>query len=269
MLHEGVCTLVLQFTDDTSPQIDHLFIFVRQLFVDDTLLDAPLRLLVEEVEEQSRHRFVRQDLQFMGVLQVHNLIADIICRLDEIHQRMAHIAQGLTRFRRTNNVQFIGNTLVVLLFADKEAELPLLAGRHRRIRILHDAGNGRVRHHEAPWAASSELVRQQTERIGITLEVRDVRPECRRYLLLQEAPGALSKERLDGLFARVPEGRIAQIVGQAGRRHDLSDFLEQRTTQFRMAFKLRAVIVSLYMTRLLSQPLVRYQFFPIHHISFF
>ena len=75
---------------------------------------------------------------------------------------------------------------------------------------------------------------QQTEGIGIALEVGEVVPEDGTHLALKVGTSALEEIGLHGLFATMTKGRIAQIVSQAGCRHDLSDFLEHGVLQFRV-----------------------------------
>ena len=235
MFYEGVDTFILQFTDDTGTQIDYLLVFVGELLTLYTLHDMLLGLLVEEVEHQALRLFKGDNLQLMGILQVHYLIADIVSSFHEIHQRMAHIAQGLARLGNTNNAHFIGNTLVGILLALEETELSLLAGSRRGKGILHNAGNGGVAHHETARATTFELVGQQTEGIGITLEMSNVIPEGWRHLLTKCTTRSLGQEGLDGLLTRMPKGWITQVVGQTGGGHYLTYLLKQRTTQFGMA----------------------------------
>ena len=54
-----------------------------------------LALLVEEAEQQIHGLLVGDDLEFMGILEVHNLVADVIGGLYQVNQRMANEAQGL------------------------------------------------------------------------------------------------------------------------------------------------------------------------------
>ena len=75
---------------------------------------------------------------------------------------------------------------------------------------------------------------EQTEGIGIALEVDEVVPEDGVYLSLQVAAGTVGKECLYGLLATVAEGWIAQVVGQTGRGDNLSDLLKERVLQFGM-----------------------------------
>ena len=62
MLDEGVNAFVLQFADDTGTQIDNLLVFVCELFTLYALQNMLLRLLVEEVEHQSRSLFEGDNL---------------------------------------------------------------------------------------------------------------------------------------------------------------------------------------------------------------
>ena len=67
---------------------------------------------------------------------------------------------------------------------------------------------------------------QQTEGIGVALEVGDVAPELGTDLGLQGSACSFSKERLDGLLAAVAKRRIAHVVGQTGRSNDLPNLHE-------------------------------------------
>ena len=73
---------------------------------------------------------------------------------------------------------------------------------------------------------------QQTEGIGIALEVSDVAPELGTHLALQLTAVPLDEKGLDSLFAAVAKGWIAQVVGQTGGGDDLSDLLKERVLQF-------------------------------------
>ena len=75
---------------------------------------------------------------------------------------------------------------------------------------------------------------QQTEGVGVALEVGDIVPEGVAHLTLQVASGPFGEIGLDGFLTTVAEGRIAHVVGQAGGRYDLSDLCKERVTQFRM-----------------------------------
>ena len=77
-----------------------------------------------------------------------------------------------------------------------------------------------------------EAVREQSEGVGVTLEVRQVLPHLRRHTFLQRQSAALAKERLYSLLARVSERRIAHVVRQTRRAHDGAQLLEERTREF-------------------------------------
>ena len=100
-------------------------------------------------------------------------------------------------------------------------------------RIFHDGCKHGIGHHETTLAATFKLMRQDSEAVGITLEMGDVVPELGRNFIFQSLSGTLAEESLDGFLARMTEGRIAQIVRQAGCTHDGSDFLEERILQLR------------------------------------
>ena len=100
-------------------------------------------------------------------------------------------------------------------------------------RIFHDGSKHRIGHHETTLAATFKLMRQDSEAVGITLEMGDVVPELGRNFIFQSLSGTLAEESLDGFFSRMTKRRIAQIMCQAGCTHDGSDFLEERILQLR------------------------------------
>ena len=103
MFDEHADAFVLQFADDTSPQIDHLLVVIRHTFLLDALEDVLLTLGIKEAEEQLHGLLVGNDLQFVGIFEVHDLIADIIGSLDEIHQRMTGILERFACLRETGD----------------------------------------------------------------------------------------------------------------------------------------------------------------------
>ena len=52
MLDENLYTLILEFADDASTQIDNLLIIIRQSLLYDTVLYVLLGVLIEETEHQ-------------------------------------------------------------------------------------------------------------------------------------------------------------------------------------------------------------------------
>ena len=85
---------------------------------------------------------------------------------------------------------------------------------------------------------------EQAEGVGIALEVGDVVPERGRHLLAQREALALGEEGLYGFLAGVAEGRVAHIVGQTGRSHDLSYFRHHALAQLRLALAEAACYVA-------------------------
>ena len=231
MLHKGAHTLVLQLADNAGTQVHNLLVIVRQMLVGDTFQDVILPHFIEEIKQEPRYFLVAQNLQLVGILEIHNLVTDVVGSLHEIDQRMAHIAQGLARRGETNDTQLLSNLLINVALRAKEAELPLLRRGRRGVGILHDARQRRVGHGETALTAPLKLMGQEPESIGIALEAGDVVPEGGTDQLLQVAARTLGKERLDGLLARVSEGRVAQVVGQTGCRNNLPDLREQRALQ--------------------------------------
>ena len=67
---------------------------------------------------------------------------------------------------------------------------------------------------------------EQTESIGIAVKPRNVGPDLRRDHVAETHPAALAEVGDDGPFAAVAEWRIAHVVRQTGRRHDVVKALE-------------------------------------------
>ena len=66
----------------------------------------------------------------MGILQVHQKVADIVGSLDQPNQGIAYIFERLTGFGQANNAQFIGDFGKYRSFAVKESELVLAVGQY-------------------------------------------------------------------------------------------------------------------------------------------
>ena len=71
-----------------------------------------------------------------------------------------------------------------------------------------------------------ELVGEEAEGVGITIEMGDVVPHFDGELFAKIKSLALSKEGTDGGFSFVSEGGIAQIVCQTGGTDDGTDAFE-------------------------------------------
>ena len=80
------------------------------------------------MEKMKKKRFgfsVGKDFKPVGIFNIHDLIADIIRRLNEINQWMAEVSQRL--FRYLNQAKSGGNFLKQLLFALKKTEFGYVA----------------------------------------------------------------------------------------------------------------------------------------------
>ena len=158
----------------------------------------------------------------MGILDVHDLIADVVGRLHEVNQREARVAQRALGRWLLRYAQLGGDALVVGLLGIEESELLVLACQLAGERIFHYARQCAVGHAEAAAAASLEMVCQQAEGIGVTLEVCEVAPLSWRearvgglvFVSTEPSPFALAEECGNGPFAGVPEGRVPEVVGQ-------------------------------------------------------
>ena len=118
----------------------------------------------------------------MGIFNVHDLVTDIIGSLDKIHQRMTSIAQGFAIGRLAYNAEFTGYLDEGATFTVEETELPFLACCHGGERVFDDAGEGGISHDKSTGSATLKLMGEQTEGIGVALEVGDVAPELWRHL---------------------------------------------------------------------------------------
>ena len=171
----------------------------------------------------------------MGVFDVHNLIADIVGGFHQIDEGMTGVAQGFAGGTQAKDAQVVGDTLVVVGLGREKAELAVVACQRRGKRVLHDGGQHRVGEHEPAGTPPLELVGEQTEGVGVALEMGHVVPEGGAGTAAQRHAFALAEKGLNGFLAGVAEGRIAHVVGQAGCGHDGADLLKQGVAQLGMA----------------------------------
>ena len=122
----------------------------------------------------------------------------------------------------------MGDALEVGRLALEEAKLRLAAATIGGKGILYNRGQCGVSHYEAARSMAVELVRQESERIGIAIEVDNVRPDTLRKHFLPFASLSFGKKAAYGALSAVAERRIAHIVGQASGGDD-------RTEGFRCA----------------------------------
>ena len=84
VVYKHADTLVFEFANDAGPQIDHFFVIVSHALLVDTLEDVLLAFLVEETEKQLHRFIVRDDFQLVGILDIHDFVADIVSSLDQV-----------------------------------------------------------------------------------------------------------------------------------------------------------------------------------------
>ena len=141
-------------------------------------------LAFEEVQEQVDGLFRCQDMQFAGILDVHDLIADIVGRFHQVDKRVADEFVGV--FRVPANAQLGGDAQISIFLRLEETELAFLPGIDGRIGIFDDGSKRAVGKGETALAASDELVGEQAHGIGVAFEVEEVvvTPALFKYLFL-------------------------------------------------------------------------------------
>lgn len=131
------------------------------------------------------------------------------------------------------DAEFSGDALVEWLLLGEKTEL-LLGGFDGWVRILHDAGKSGVSEHETALAPSLELVGEQTESIGIAIEVGDVSPLLRSELPFVFDAFTFAEVGGDGTLARMAERWVAHVVCQTGGRDNGTYLGEEGAVQFGM-----------------------------------
>lgn len=147
---------------------------------------------------------------------------------------MARVAKRLAGGGETNKAQFIGNSLEARSLRLEEAKLAVSAGVLAREGVFHDRRQSGVGHDITARAAPHKLVDQQAEGIGVALKVGDVLPNGVAHLAAQRRAGTLGEVGLDGLLARMAEGWVTHVVGEARRLHNRSYLLKQRAAKLRV-----------------------------------
>ena len=179
MSQEGCHTFVLQFSDDAGSHVNHFLVFVRQFFVDDALAYLLLDFFIKETQQQVFGLGKGKNLEFMGVFDVHDFVADVVGSFYHIYKWMAGVFERLTWCGLAKNAQFIGNFPIRFRFGSKEAEFAVIPGKTARKRVFHDGSKHGIGHHEASLTAPLEPVGQDSEGICVTFEMRNIIPKLR------------------------------------------------------------------------------------------
>ena len=235
MVDEHLHALVFEQSDDRCPEEHHLLVVVGDSLIDDALPEVLLLVVREEAEQQTFRLVIGEQFQFVGILDIHDFITDVVSRLHEEHERVACPSLMPVAHRHQWNFEFIGYLLIVFVLGSEEAEL-VFRGEQRGMRIFHDAGERRVGHDKASGTPPLETVGQQPESVGVSVKARDVCPEERTDLTLQMLSRSILEIGLYGFFARMSERRIPEVVCETRRRHDGSYLLEECVAQFRVLF---------------------------------
>ena len=82
MLHKSIGTPLDEDTDHTGAEISHLLIGIGEAIYD--MAHMVVTFGGEEIEEKRSHQFCGEKMEFVGILDIHNLIADIIGSLKDI-----------------------------------------------------------------------------------------------------------------------------------------------------------------------------------------
>ncbi len=76
----------------------------------------------------SHHRGRGYDAELVGILYVHNLVANVVGCFDEIYQRVAGIAYGAVGCRAAEHTELGGHTDKGVTFGVEETEFVLPSG---------------------------------------------------------------------------------------------------------------------------------------------
>ena len=123
-------------------------------------------------------------------------------------------------------LKLAGDAQEGVLLGEEESELAFFAGQVGGVGIFDDGGQRRIGHGETARTPAVEAVGESAQGVGVALEVGEVGPLALGETVAQVSAFAFGEERGDRLLAAVTEGGIAQIVGQAGGRDDVSEVVE-------------------------------------------
>src|SRR5690606_9017741 len=96
-------------------------------------------------------------------------------------------------------------------------------------RVFDNGGKRRIRQGKSFGIFTVECVCQYAQRVGIAFEVDYIFPLLSSATLIKLPTSAIHKHRRYSRFAGVPECRVAQVMGQTGRRHNITDLLQIRS----------------------------------------
>ena len=226
MLYEDLGTRLHEDVDRLGSQVSDPLVAVADSLQRSQRMIATI--CGEVAQEQIHRTFVAQDAQLVSVLHIHHLIAYIVSRLHKVDQRVTHIVTRGGIYGQ--DAQIVRHIKIGSPLRLEVAKLPALRRPSRRPGVLDNSCQRGVGQGKAPGAAPLKLMCQQAKAVGIALEVSEILPRVPLpyYGVIPLATIALSKVSPDRPLATMPEGRIAHIVRQTGRRDDRGDATPMR-----------------------------------------
>ena len=117
---------MLQQSYDRGAHIHHLLIDVVYPLIDDALTHPALHVLVKKSQQQMLRLLIGEDFQFVGILDVHNLIADIVGCLDKVDQWMTGKTYAVVVSLYLTDAQVVGYLQIDVLLAVEETAFAFL-----------------------------------------------------------------------------------------------------------------------------------------------
>ncbi|OAV73956.1 hypothetical protein Barb7_02626 [Bacteroidales bacterium Barb7] len=187
--------------------------------INETLLSPSL---AKKSEQKTDCLVNGQDMQFTGIFNVHNLVANIIGSLHQINQRVADKLPCL--IRTAGNTEFFRNFQVGFFFGLKESKLflPAFSKHGRWKRVFDNRSKGAVRQSQSPLPPSDKLMGKQAQGVGISFKVEEILPSSAflAYRFFQPFTFPVLEIGGNSPFSGMPERRIAHIMRQTGSGND-------------------------------------------------
>ncbi|RMS43381.1 hypothetical protein ALP71_05772 [Pseudomonas coronafaciens pv. garcae] len=184
-------------------------------------LPIGFRQVIADQPKQQRLDFrIVQQVHLKPVFQVDQGVADVIGGFHQVNQRVTRPALLL----KLGQAELAGYLLENRQFALVAAELVLLVaqriGMTRRPRVLEVSAQGGVGQASASVELMVFQLRQHSETLRVAFEIEEVVALGFAHRVEPASSGGLIEPVANGIFARVAERGIADIVGQAGRLYD-------------------------------------------------
>ena len=149
-------TLLFNGVDDARTHVDDAFVGIADIGIG--VLDGRALFWLKEVEQQLACLVGGDDMQFVGILNVHYLITDIVGSLHKVGERIACIADAQPVILLADDAEVVGYLAEERHLALEETELALAPAEQRAVGIFHYGGEGAASHHVAAFAPTFILV---------------------------------------------------------------------------------------------------------------